>query len=34
LVQAGVKLDEIRKEKADLEEIFLQLVDEERRGAE
>jgi ABC-2 type transport system ATP-binding protein len=34
LVQAGVKLDEIRKEKADLEEIFLQLVDEEKRGAE
>lgn len=33
LVQAGVRIDEIRKESADLEDVFLQLVDEERRGA-
>ncbi len=32
LVQAGVLIDEVRKEKADLEDVFLQLVDEETRG--
>ncbi len=32
LVQAGVQIDEVRKEKADLEDVFLQLVDEETRG--
>jgi ABC-2 type transport system ATP-binding protein len=34
LVQAGVKIDEVRKEKADLEDVFLRLVEEERRGEE
>lgn len=34
LVNAGVKIDEVRKEKADLEDVFLQLVDEEKRGEE
>lgn len=34
LVNAGVQIDEVRKEKADLEDIFLQLVDEEKRGEE
>jgi ABC-2 type transport system ATP-binding protein len=29
LVKAGVQIDEVRKEKADLEEVFLQLVEEE-----
>ena len=29
LVRAGVQIDEVRKEKADLEEVFLQLVEEE-----
>jgi ABC-2 type transport system ATP-binding protein len=33
LVQAGVQIDEVRKEKADLEQVFLNLVEEER-GAE
>jgi ABC-2 type transport system ATP-binding protein len=32
LVKAGVLIDEVRKEKADLEDVFLQLVDEETRG--
>ena len=32
LVGAGVQIDEIRKEKADLEDVFLQLVEEEKRG--
>jgi ABC-2 type transport system ATP-binding protein len=32
LVMAGVQIDEIRKEKVDLEDVFLQLVDEEVRG--
>ena len=30
LVSAGVKIDEVRKERAGLEEVFLQLVEEER----
>jgi ABC-2 type transport system ATP-binding protein len=34
LVNAGVQIDEVRKEKADLEDVFLQLVDEEKRGEE
>lgn len=32
LVGAGVQIDEVRKEKADLEDVFLRLVDEEKRG--
>jgi len=32
LVQAGVQIDEVRKEKLDLEDVFLQLVEEETRG--
>jgi len=32
LVGAGVQIDEVRKEKADLEDVFLQLVDEEKGG--
>ena len=34
LVGAGVRIDEVRKEKADLEDVFLQLVEEEKRGEE
>ena len=34
LVQAGVQIDEVRKEKADLEEVFLRLVEEEKGGDE
>jgi len=34
LVGAGVQIDEVRKEKADLEDVFLQLVEEEKRGDE
>jgi len=34
LVEAGVQIDEVRKEKADLEDVFLQLIDEEKRGEE
>ena len=34
LVGAGVQIDEVRKEIADLEDIFLQLVEEENRGEE
>jgi len=34
LVGAGVQIDEVRKEKADLEDVFLRLVDEEKRGEE
>lgn len=34
LVGAGVKIDEVRKEKADLEEVFLRLVEEESRDEE
>lgn len=34
LVKAGVQIDEVRKEKADPEEVFLQLVDEEKGGKE
>ena len=34
LVNAGVQIDEVRKEKADLEDVFLQLVEEEKRGDE
>jgi len=34
LVNVGVQIDEVRKEKADLEDVFLQLVEEEKRGAE
>ena len=32
LIGAGVQIDEVRKEKADLEEVFLRLVEEEDRG--
>ena len=34
LVGAGVQIDEVRKETADLEDIFLQLVEEEKGGEE
>jgi ABC-2 type transport system ATP-binding protein len=34
LAQAGVQIDEVRKEKVDLEDVFLQLVEEEKRGEE
>jgi ABC-type multidrug transport system ATPase subunit len=34
LVEAGVRIDEVHKEKADLEDVFLELVEEERRGEE
>jgi ABC-2 type transport system ATP-binding protein len=34
LIEAGVQIDEVRKEKADLEDVFLRLVDEEKRGEE
>jgi len=34
LVGAGVQIDEVRKETADLEDIFLKLVDEEKGGEE
>ncbi len=34
LVMAGVQIDEVRKEKADLEEVFLRLVEEEKKGEE
>jgi ABC-2 type transport system ATP-binding protein len=34
LVAAGMKIDEVRKERADLEDVFLQLVEEERGGEE
>jgi len=34
LVGAGVQIDEVRKEKADLEDVFLRLVEEERKGEE
>jgi ABC-2 type transport system ATP-binding protein len=34
LVGVGVQIDEVRKEKADLEDVFLRLVDEEKRGEE
>ena len=34
LVGAGVQIDEVRKEKADLEDVFLQLVEEEKQGEE
>jgi ABC-2 type transport system ATP-binding protein len=34
LVVAGVQIDEVRKEKADLEDVFLRLVEEENRGEE
>ena len=34
LVGLGVQIDEVRKEKADLEDVFLRLVDEEKRGDE
>jgi ABC-2 type transport system ATP-binding protein len=32
LVGAGVQIDEVHKEKADLEDVFLRLVEEENRG--
>jgi len=32
LIGAGVQIDEVRKEKADLEDVFLRLVEEEDRG--
>jgi ABC-2 type transport system ATP-binding protein len=34
LVAAGVQIDEVRKEKVELEDVFLRLVEEERRGEE
>jgi ABC-2 type transport system ATP-binding protein len=34
LVGTDVEIDEVRKEKADLEDVFLRLVDEEKRGEE
>jgi ABC-2 type transport system ATP-binding protein len=34
IVSAGVQIDEVRKEKVDLEDVFLRLVEEERRGEE
>ena len=34
LVAAGIQIDEVRKEKVDLEDVFLRLVEEERRGEE
>lgn len=34
LVSAGVQIDEVRKEQADLEDVFLRLVEEEKRGEE
>jgi len=34
LVDANVSIDEVHKEKVDLEDVFLQLVDEEKRGKE
>jgi ABC-2 type transport system ATP-binding protein len=34
LVGQGVQIDEVRKEKADLEDVFLQLVEEEKGGEE
>jgi len=34
MVKAGVQIDEVRKEKADLEDVFLLLVDEEKRDEE
>ena len=34
LVGAGVQIDEVRKEQADLEDVFLKLVEEEKRGEE
>jgi ABC-2 type transport system ATP-binding protein len=34
LVGAGVRIDEVSKEKVDLEDVFLQLVEEEVGGAE
>lgn len=34
LVKAGVQIDEVRKEKADLEDVFLRLVEEEKGGEE
>lgn len=34
LVRQGVQIDEVRKEKTDLEEVFLQLVEEEKGGEE
>lgn len=34
LVGTGVQIDEVRKEKADLEDVFLQLVEEEKGGEE
>jgi hypothetical protein len=34
LVGVGVQIDEVRKETADLEDIFLQLVEEEKGGEE
>ncbi|HEY3477206.1 MAG TPA: hypothetical protein VGK56_21500, partial [Anaerolineales bacterium] len=30
LVNSGVRIDEVRKERAGLEDVFLQLVEEER----
>ena len=32
LVLAEAEIDEVQKEKADLEEVFLSLVDEEKQG--
>ena len=32
LVGIGAQIDEVRKEKADLEDVFLNLVEDENRG--
>jgi ABC-2 type transport system ATP-binding protein len=34
LVRAGAQIDEVHKEKADLEDVFLSLVEEDQRGGE
>ena len=34
LVMAGVQIDEVKKEQADQEDVFLKLVEEEKRGEE
>ena len=34
LVRSGVLIDEVHKERVDLEDVFLQLVEEEKRGEE
>ena len=34
LVKMDVQIDEVRKEKVELEDVFLRLIEEENRGAE